>query len=65
MHVCDDCGIIARANLKTQEFMCGYCNNASRFSQINIPYAAKLLFQELMSMCILPRIFVDKPVGDN
>jgi DNA-directed RNA polymerase II subunit RPB2 len=60
VHVCDECGMIAVANLKKQEFHCGYCDNTTRFSQIHIPYAGKLLFQELMSMCIVPRIFVDR-----
>jgi DNA-directed RNA polymerase II subunit RPB2 len=65
VHVCDECGMIAIANLRKQEFNCGYCDNKTRFSQIYIPYAGKLLFQELMSMCIVPRIFVDRPPGDS
>ena len=65
VHVCDNCGMMAVANLRKQQFDCGYCDNKTRFSQIHIPYAGKLLFQELMAMCIAPRIFVDRPVSDT
>ena len=61
VHVCDDCGMIAIANLRMQSFKCRFCTNETRFSQVHIPYAGKLLFQELMSMCITPRIFTDRP----
>jgi DNA-directed RNA polymerase II subunit RPB2 len=56
--------MIAIANLRKQEFYCSFCENKTRFSQVHIPYAGKLLFQELMAMCIVPRIFVDRPNTD-
>jgi len=60
MHICDICGMTAIANLKKNAFECKRCGNTSQISQIGIPYAAKLLFQELAAMSIAPRMYTHK-----
>ncbi|KAL7423067.1 DNA-dependent RNA polymerase II [Cryptotrichosporon argae] len=57
LHVCDQCGLMAIAKLKKQEFQCTVCRSNSQISQIYIPYAAKLLFQELQAMNISVRMY--------
>ena len=59
IHVCEDCGLIAQADLNAQRFICKSCKNVNfNISQIYIPYACKLLFQELLAMHITPRIIL-------
>uniref|UniRef100_A0A7S1KQ14 DNA-directed RNA polymerase subunit beta n=1 Tax=Percolomonas cosmopolitus TaxID=63605 RepID=A0A7S1KQ14_9EUKA len=56
VHICDLCGLMCVANLKKQEYECKHCNNTTNISQILIPYAFKLLVQELMAMNICIRL---------
>jgi len=49
MYVCNDCGNTAIANLDNKNFECKRCLQTNRISKIKIPYAFKLLQQELMA----------------
>lgn len=55
-HSCQDCGLIAIANPEEGIWNCRGCGNTTNFSMVEIPYAYKLLLQELETMCISSRI---------
>ena len=57
IHVCDNCGLTAQADIEQHRFYCKNCNSHSYVSQVEIPYACKLLFQELHGMGVVPRVF--------
>jgi len=56
VNVCNKCGMIAAYNNKLRIHMCNTCNNRVDFSYVELPYSCKLLFQELQTMNIAPRI---------
>ena len=59
VYSCNKCGLMAVFNDKKNIHHCRTCDNRSDFSRCNIPYACKLLFQELITMNIAPRIITE------
>ena len=49
-NVCLTCGLLQYQN------WCQYCRSGEKVVDIRLPYACKLLFQELQSMNVLPRL---------
>jgi len=56
VHVCKKCGLIATFNNEKHIHLCRTCDNRTDFALCKIPYACKLLIQELITMNIGPRI---------
>ena len=62
VYVCDYCGLFCESNERSGTYNCQTCRKCRRsqnISRIQMPYASKLLFQELMAMMIAPRIRMD------
>jgi DNA-directed RNA polymerase II subunit RPB2 len=64
-YVCNKCGLFAQRLYRKESkryisnndiFYCSACKNYTEISKIMIPYACKLLFQELLALNIAPRI---------
>jgi DNA-directed RNA polymerase II subunit RPB2 len=60
VYVCNVCGNIASFNDAAHIHLCHSCKNKTSFSYVEIPYACKLLFQELATMSVCPRIITEK-----
>lgn len=61
-YVCDECGRFASKVYDKDYYYCEGCNNSTRISAVSMPYACKLMFQEITSVNILPRIRTKKSV---
>jgi DNA-directed RNA polymerase II subunit RPB2 len=69
VYVCKKCGMIARFNDGTKTRMytnivekhskCNTCDNTTHFAKVDIPYAYKLMSQELQTINVVPRIITE------
>ena len=69
VNVCKKCGMIAAFNDgKSNNFhtssdfkvhLCNTCGNRTDFARVDMPYANKLMFQELQTMNVIPRVIVE------
>jgi DNA-directed RNA polymerase II subunit RPB2 len=67
--ICDGCGLFAQRYLKPDHkaygterdiYICPACKDKTSVTKIRIPYAFKLLLQELIAMNIAPRMRTKK-----
>lgn len=59
LFVCESCGVPGVVNPNRDLYVCGNCDTDSSFSEVRVPYAFKLLTQELQGMAILPRLMIE------
>jgi len=70
VHVCKCCGMIACYNDGVQKsrlysnsdmtvHLCKTCGNMTDFARVEVPYAFKLLSQELQTINVVPRILTE------
>jgi DNA-directed RNA polymerase beta subunit len=57
--VCNKCGMFASYNDIKEIHYCKMCENKIDFARVQVPYACKLLFQELITMNVAPRILTE------
>lgn len=58
-YTCKKCGTIAIVNPEDNKYLCKRCKNTTKFSEVRVPYAFKLLLQEIQTMGIGAR-FITK-----
>jgi len=56
LYVCENCGYYAYYDLKQRKYVCRICGDKGHVSPVVVSYAFKLLLQELMSLCVSPRL---------
>jgi DNA-directed RNA polymerase subunit B len=56
LYICKNCGYIAYYDMKQRKYICRICEDKARISPVTVSYAFKLLLQELMSLCIAPKL---------
>ena len=59
VHVCQLCGLICPYNDAYKIHLCKPCDNRTKFTQVHIPYAFKLMCHELMTMNVVPRFLTN------
>jgi len=56
LYICENCGHIAYYDMKQRKYACKLCEDKARISPVVVSYAFKLLLQELMSLCVAPKL---------
>jgi len=60
IYVCEKCGLIAWYDSRQRKYVCSICGDETVISPVTVSYAFKLLLQELMSLCIAPKLILEE-----
>jgi DNA-directed RNA polymerase subunit B len=56
LYICENCGFLSYYDIKQRKYICRICEDKAHISPVVVSYAFKLLLQEMMSLCITPRL---------
>jgi DNA-directed RNA polymerase subunit B len=56
LYICENCGYISYYDIRQRKYICQTCGEKARITPVLVSYAFKLLIQELMGLCISPRL---------
>ena len=59
VYICNHCKTLTSGNEDKDIYECKSCQNLGDFTKCYIPYSCKLLFQELMTMSMGPRLLTE------
>ena len=61
--ICKNCGLLAYTRAaephRGERTVCNLCQTQADVRSVTVPYAMRLLMQELTSMCIVPRLQIE------
>ncbi|MGD8565338.1 MAG: DNA-directed RNA polymerase subunit B [Candidatus Bathyarchaeota archaeon] len=60
LYICENCGYIAYYDMRRRKHVCRLCGDKAVISPVVISYAFKLLLQELMSLCVAPKLKLEE-----
>ncbi len=65
MYVCEDCGLIAWYDVNRGKPICPIHGDKGRIARVIVPYAFKLLLQELISLGLYPKLELGDPIEER
>ena len=58
IYVCEKCGYFAYYDFRDRRYVCKICEESASVYPVTVSYAFKLLLQELMALCISPKLML-------
>lgn len=60
IYVCKQCGHVAYYDVRKGRYICNLCEERAKVYPVVVPYAFKLLLQELEGFCIFPKLMLEE-----